>query len=528
MPKNVLFKYGVPFFNVQHEALKVVQRLKRRRLKGTCWKLYLWLCSSFTCPEIEANAEDIMKAIGVGSRNTIQSAREELTRLNLIKSQKRGGTGAYHIYGIRNIKAEGLFQASEPGGSAYFQMPRSFVFSRLFNNDSGTLSLFYSSALAKVNLEGVPSFRVEKKGLPKLGGLSPNSTKQVLRSLTSGRLPFLQYKDNQLAVLNPDNAQQMAEGTTDGEEFYFLESNSGRYVKVQELLTGENFSRYFKGEFPELDLSSSQQNVNCKFHDDQKPSCSLNLDQGTWHCHTCNIGGGILDFEGRLMGIEFTEGSVPEDKRPAWKRIAKKLGVRLKPVQRGEEVSRHSYYDEQGEYLYELRRYADGSGAYFTRDMNGKSRAGLKGKKQKLYNLPELKSAETVILTEGEKKADAVSLLPLCDQNGRPIAVTTSGSAASWRPEFVQELVGKRVLIFSDSDEAGQRYASHVSASLDRSGIEHEVVDFTGYGKDVRDLLKSYPIDQAEGLVKHVDSPWLRIGKAERRTEVLQGSLVDI
>jgi DNA primase len=92
----------------------------------------------------------------------------------------------------------------------------------------------------------------------------------------------------------------------------------------------------------------------------------------------------------------------------------------------------------------------------------------------------------------------------------------------------VQKLAGKRVLIFSDSDEAGQRYASDVSASLDRSGIEHEVVDFAEYGKDVRDLLKSDPVYPAEELVKHVGSPWLRVGKAEARSEMLEGSLIDI
>jgi CHC2 zinc finger len=403
MSGNVLFKYGVPFFNVQHEALKTVQTLRRRRLKGTCWKLYLWLCSSYTSPLVEANAEDVMKAIGIGSRNTIQSAREELARLNLIRAQLKGGTGAYHVYEIGNLKSAGLFKAGQSGGAPYFQMPRSFVYSRLFKNDSGTTSLFYSSVLAKINLEGIPSFRIERKALPRFAGMSPNSAKRVVGSLTAGRLPFLQYKDDQLTVLNPDNAEKMGAGSNDG-DFYFLESSSGRYVKTQELLTRENIARYFKGEFPDLDANNSQQNVNCKFHEDEKPSCSLNLDQGTWHCHTCKIGGGLLDFEARLMGIEFTEDSVQEDKRPAWKRIAGKLGVRLKPVQRGEETSRHPYYDEQGEYQYELRRYADGSGAYYTKHINGKSRSGLRGRKQTLYNLPELKSAETVIITEGEKK----------------------------------------------------------------------------------------------------------------------------
>ena len=37
--------------------------------------------------------------------------------------------------------------------------------------------------------------------------------------------------------------------------------------------------------------SSHEQSVRCLIHDDDNPSCSVNLEKGTWFCHACGQGG---------------------------------------------------------------------------------------------------------------------------------------------------------------------------------------------------------------------------------------------
>ena len=46
--------------------------------------------------------------------------------------------------------------------------------------------------------------------------------------------------------------------------------------------------------------SGDQQRVRCPFHDDEHPSCSVNLAQGLWNCHAGCGSGNLLDFVHRM------------------------------------------------------------------------------------------------------------------------------------------------------------------------------------------------------------------------------------
>ena len=41
----------------------------------------------------------------------------------------------------------------------------------------------------------------------------------------------------------------------------------------------------------------------CPFHDDAKPSCSVNLAQGVWHCFACHAKGNVLEFVHRMEAL---------------------------------------------------------------------------------------------------------------------------------------------------------------------------------------------------------------------------------
>ncbi len=113
-----------------------------------------------------------------------------------------------------------------------------------------------------------------------------------------------------------------------------------------------------------------------------------------------------------------------------------------------------------------------------------------------LYHLPTVAKADTVVLVEGEKCADALLSLGI-------VATTAMGGAATaldktdWSP-----LAGKRVILWPDHDEAGARYADRVAPKLQAIGAEvrrvaipagkprkWDAADAVAEGADVRALL---------------------------------------
>ena len=46
--------------------------------------------------------------------------------------------------------------------------------------------------------------------------------------------------------------------------------------------------------------SGDQAKVLCPFHDDERPSCSVNLTKGLWHCFRGCGAGNVLDFVHRM------------------------------------------------------------------------------------------------------------------------------------------------------------------------------------------------------------------------------------
>ena len=90
------------------------------------------------------------------------------------------------------------------------------------------------------------------------------------------------------------------------------------------------------------------------------------------------------------------------------------------------------------------------------------------GDNRPLYRQPEL-MADTdklVFITEGEKKADAVPLLFPDAVGVAPMNGAKSPSKTDWTP-----LVGRRVIISTDNDEAGLSFGDEVYSLLRRAGV---------------------------------------------------------
>jgi hypothetical protein len=105
------------------------------------------------------------------------------------------------------------------------------------------------------------------------------------------------------------------------------------------------------------------------------------------------------------------------------------------------------------EYDNDLKRWATKEG--------GKSK-GMSAKTAPLYGLLTIKGAPThrsVFIVEGEGKVDLLCSLGL-------IAVCNQGGAKKWQDHLCAPLVGRRIIICPDNDEAGHMHASMVAHSL--------------------------------------------------------------
>lgn len=489
---NIFRRQGIGNFCVQRDAMSALRNLTG---KLSTIHLYHWLCAH---GEIEADAKKISKATGLDP-DTIATARAELVRLGLISVRYKRGQGAKHVYTALNAYDFGQFEAKtfSYGRSGYYQVPRIFVSPRqpTFRDGNGAATLVYSTLLAEANRSGSPVLEMSKAKVAAAAGLTQKTTVKALKSLSSATIPLIRLGQGTVEILNPHTGRSLdaplPEITAEP-----AHDESRPRIKFSEILSREYYERYYLGLL-NLDPRMSQQNACCLFHDDAVPSMSVNLDKGMWHCHRCDIGGLMIDLEMRLLKTD--------DLRAAWKSIAAKLGFSLPRSCRGVVTHVHFYRAADGTVLYRVLRYENESAIFEIPLPNGKWLPGLNGVKRTIYNLPHVIEANLVLIVEGEKKADIVSALGLRDVAGLPVAVTCTGHANSWRDEFAEHFLGKKVIVLPDTNEVGKRYEDAVCASLKLAGIEHKVCDFAAYGNDVRDFLKEH---SAAELVEYLGSDW--------------------
>lgn len=218
--------------------------------------------------------------------------------------------------------------------------------------------------------------------------------------------------------------------------------------------------------------------VPCVFHKDSSPSLSINLVSGKWKCFAAHCighkGGGWKRFNALLNGEEPGEDGKPiavvpiaDDVVLGFHRVllGHKKALDILLTQRGITVDTIKRFklgfdsdrfwipiaDKDGQWV-NVRKYKPGA----KRD---KIVAFAPG-----YNRPRLFPAEnlsedTIVVFEGE--TDAL----LANQLGLP-AITTTGGADVWLPEFSAELKGKLVYLCYDADAAGVKGSNTAAQKL--------------------------------------------------------------
>lgn len=94
-----------------------------------------------------------------------------------------------------------------------------------------------------------------------------------------------------------------------------------------------------------------------------------------------------------------------------------------------------------------------------------------------LWRLPDVLTAQTVFICEGEKAAGALNAaLELAGFFGPNVATTNPQGAGKWRPEYGAVLDGKTVCVLPDFDAPGDKHGAAVCAQIYARGAATKVV----------------------------------------------------
>lgn len=231
-------------------------------------------------------------------------------------------------------------------------------------------------------------------------------------------------------------------------------------------------------------ISDDEVKVKCPFHDDQTPSCSVNVRKNVFKCYACGSDGDLVTFLAKVLkttrrvmwedlssryaleDVKIIDASAVERWHEAvWsaKPLLKELYARgvtdevIRARRLGYDGSRITIpvYNEAG-LVVNVRRYLPGApGKDKMRNKRGHGRG-------RLYPIEQLKY-QTVVLCGGEIKA-AVTAHYLNPNNIGAIASTIG--EGNWEPEFNKSFAGKRVYVCYDVDETGKRGADSICARL--------------------------------------------------------------
>jgi hypothetical protein len=283
----------------------------------------------------------------------------------------------------------------------------------------------------------------------------------------------------------------------------------------------------------------------CPFHDDQHASAGVfrGKDGGMrFGCRVCNLALDVFGLRAKLEGRtdadvlrEMLGGNHPKPPEPA-KPIFSTMEALLESIRhRVAGVFRYLLADGSL-YMATLRVEPDGGTKYFQgmRPVDGGFVMELPKRPPlwPLYGLPEVLSARSVVVVEGEAKVAALAehgFIGTCSACGAGSAPLTDWSA----------LAGKVVTIWPDADEKGQEYAKTVTTILE--GLEPAPTIFTidpavigmGPKEDVVDLVRARQEAGAgreeilRALVDVLDTAKPKSAIAEldqRHTAILDGS----
>lgn len=221
--------------------------------------------------------------------------------------------------------------------------------------------------------------------------------------------------------------------------------------------------------------SNGEGQIHCPFHDDQNPSCSINVGKNTFVCHACGEKGTLVS-------------------------LLNHCGIPV-PAKEQAQIA-YDYRDASGKLRYQVvRYYKNGKKEFYCRRPDGAggwiTKGAMKGVKRLPYRLPELRDSKEILIVEGEKCVEAL-------RSWNYVATCNSEGAGKWRPELNKYFPkGAKIYLIPDADEPGQAHMEKVGQALLSRGCVVFWVEL-GYpikekhGKDIADWLPNHSREDLE------------------------------
>lgn len=267
-------------------------------------------------------------------------------------------------------------------------------------------------------------------------------------------------------------------------------------------------------------VEQEQWRVRCPFHDDTNPSLSVNSKTGLFSCFGCGAHGDIFGFRMRIENLDYTtclsafaselniDTDIPSGatrKVPTFDQIEQWSNELFSPSGRSVKEFLNVKRGLRDDTLHKFRIGLDSSTGSISIPVLGSDpreilqvkfikydlstgkksirsigKAGLLGIDK--LNLGGNKPLE-IVVAEGE--LDALVL----NQEGFT-AVSGTGGALTWKPEWAESFKGQHVVVCFDSDDTGRRGATKVVESVSKLAATVRVVDIYGGAgrKEMKDI----------------------------------------
>jgi hypothetical protein len=297
----------------------------------------------------------------------------------------------------------------------------------------------------------------------------------------------------------------------------------------QKILDNISFRDFYSRYIPHFDYYEGMDtyNIICPFHDDDTPSCSLNLKDGLWYCHSCDIGGSIFDFYMKQKGCDFKSSLIAvakefnidignygqgdsnitnineskDDVKRCHEDLLRNIDDSLDYVQKERGLSKETIIKYNIGYSVKTKRttfpiYDDAQNLVNVRQHSKHYRdrakgfkvIGIKGFNQvRLTPLEALKEKDIYIFA-GEFDAYLAQSL------GLKGAVTKTGPEKQWYKRFNNYFKDKNVAIIYDNDKAGREGANLIATSLLEiaNKVKVVVLPLSNKGEDFTDFIIRY------------------------------------
>jgi len=242
----------------------------------------------------------------------------------------------------------------------------------------------------------------------------------------------------------------------------------------QEIIRRINLQELIKELIPSCRPSGNELSGLCPFHDDNTPSMSVNASSGLFKCHACSTTGSIFDLYGKIHGLDFPTSLKALRALAGMSASHEDVPTNSSTMQK--EVDRHDYHDANGNLLYQRVRFEPGDNGRSKKYMPFEPATKIWSRlcEPVLYRLPEVNSAATVFICEGERKADIIKSWGLVG------TCLDSGAASIITPTMINILTGKELIILPDNDDAGRTYRDNIVRAMQGKAASIKVIDLPG------------------------------------------------